>query len=504
MELPNRDDLEADFAKRFGKIARRHMLEFRELLGNPPDINNVPPEFWEKMEHEVAAETYAILLLIFDESAMLHGWESPGMASYGWAKQRASDLANYWTDSSRTRLIDGFDELTNGEPPNESTVEAARETNRFVPTNRITPYMPRTPEASEIDDLVDSVFGPQRVTGIAVDETTRARHAGGESGVEETVGLSQDDEWRVQESSEGVPDGKVCKLCRSVNRVKRKDWPWRLKDGPPCHPNDRCWIWYARVPVSEAIGAMLDDPDYKSMKGYDPSEKRDESGKWTSGGTTSALHKQAEEMGTKLTPNGSHVIIEHPSVRKISNGRWAAVASPGDGSNRVEFAVKPTEDGEHAVIVTNYSPWKKEPHHYSSGTFETEDEAKQHLASELQDAIDERTQLHRLSSKERRSGKLDKWDRVETKFGHKFEPGEESHYDDDGHYVGPDYGGETMSDLDENKRTTHINKSLSKFDLKSWYRQIPNAAEWRAYCRENGVSVDNQNAYSVLFQKTEE
>lgn len=497
MELPNRDELEADFAKRFGKLARRHMLEFRELLGNPPDINNIPPEFWEKMEHEVAAETYAILLLIFDESAMLHGWENPGMAAYGWAKQRASDLANYWTDSSRVRLSNGLEELTNGEPPNESTVESARESNRFVPTNRITPYLPRTPESSEIDDLVDSVFGPQRVTGIAVDETTRARHAGGEAGIEETIGLSQDDVWRVNPP-------RVCKTCMELDGRRRADWPWRYREGPPIHPRCKCDVIYASVTLSDAIGRMLDDPDYKSLKSYDPNEKRDESGKWTSGGATSELHKQAEKMGTKLTPDGSRIIIEHPSVRKISNGRWAAVASPGDGSNRIEFAVKPTDEGEHSVLVTVYSPWKKEPYQYSSGVFETEDEAKKHLSNELQEAIDERTQLHRLSSKERRSGTLDKWDRVDTRFGHKFEPGDQNRYDDMGNYIGPEYGGETMSDLDEQKRTTHINKSYERFDLKSWYRQIPNAAEWRVYCRENGVPVNDRSEYAELFKKNDE
>lgn len=40
----------------------------------------------------------------------------------------------------------------------------------------------------------------------------------------------------------------------------------------------------------EAVGRMLDDPDYKSMiavrKSYDPQESRDEGGKWTAGGSS--------------------------------------------------------------------------------------------------------------------------------------------------------------------------------------------------------------------------
>lgn len=274
-ELPNRERLESDFAKRFGKAARRHEREFRKLLGDPPRLENVPQEFWDKMEHETEHSLYPILLLIFDESSLFHGWDdiASGLAAFGWAKQRAENLSTQWVESTRNRLQKGFDKITTPESPELETVATARQNSGSVadqyreqaPFNRISEYFEQEPTKEEVDEIIDSAFGPSRIAQNAVDETTRARHAGGEAAIVATVGISELDEWRCQEKAEGVPDDKVCPICRPMNRKRRKNWPWRRDAGPPCHPNDRCWVWYAEQPVSEAIGRMLDDPDYKSL-----------------------------------------------------------------------------------------------------------------------------------------------------------------------------------------------------------------------------------------------
>lgn len=348
-ELPNRPTLEADFARRFGKLARKHLLEFRRLLGDPPSLENIPPEFWLKMQREVDAETYAILLLIFDESALFHGWDSPamGLVAFGWAKDRADSLSRYWVESVQDRLQKGFDKLEQPEPVKETTVAEARVANSFggggnnrsgstatddddesfTPINRVFPGQPavKVPTQDEIDELITDTFGPKRIETIAMDETTRARHAGGESAIEETVGISQDDLWRnnPQDSVTGP-----CKICKPLDGLKRSEWPWRYSEGPPSpHPRCVCSIDHANIPLSQAIGRMLDDEDYKSLsarksfnvkawfrtipdaaewraycreneidindrasfKAFSPSEARDENGKWTGGSLGSKL-----------------------------------------------------------------------------------------------------------------------------------------------------------------------------------------------------------------------
>lgn len=359
-ELPNREILESDFAKRFGKLARKHMREFRRLLGDPPALENVPQEFFDKMQRETDAELYAILLLIFDESAIYHGWDTAasGLAAYGWAKQRAEDFSKYWVESTQTRLANGFDKITTPEPIRETTVAEARAAsgmggigNRnqtsvanddepFEPVNRILPGQPpvKIPTKEEIDELLDETFGENRIEQNAVDETTRARFAGGESAIEETVGISQEDRWRnnPQDSKSGP-----CPICTKLNGLKRSEWPWRYREGPPSpHRGCCCDVDYHFAPLSDAIGRMLDAPDYKSLpsqprfnlkswfrvipnaaewraycreneldmddrsefKSFNPSEPRDESGKWTSSGSPHQP-KETDKYVLRRTPD---------------------------------------------------------------------------------------------------------------------------------------------------------------------------------------------------------
>lgn len=343
--MPNRSQLEENFAKRFGKLARKQQRELKRLFGDPPDFSNIPEAFWDKMQRETDAELYAILLLIFDESAIFHGWDTAasGLAAYGWAKQRAEDFSKYWVESTQTRLANGFDNLTTAEQIRETTVAEARAAsgmggipNRgqaaiadddepFEPVNRILPGQPpvKIPTKEEIDDLLNQTFGENRIETNAIDETTRARHAGGEAAIEETVGLSQDDLWRnnPRDSKSGP-----CPICTSLNGLKRSEWPWRYREGPPS-PHFRCVcdVVHANVPLSDAIGRMLDDPDYKSLsaqprfnlkswyrqipnaaewraycrenelnvddlsafKSFNPSESRDDHGRWSGSGESS-------------------------------------------------------------------------------------------------------------------------------------------------------------------------------------------------------------------------
>lgn len=514
-ELPNREQLESNFAKRFGKLARRQQREIKRLFGDPPDFQNIPEQFWLKMQRETDAELYAILLLIFDESAIYHGWDTPesGLAAYGWAKQRADEFSKYWVESTQTRIERGLAKLQKPEPIDESTVEAARAANRlsggngtgggkpspvasgdepFSPANRVFPGQPpiKVPTKEEIDDLLDDAFGAKRIETNAVDETTRARHAGGESAVEETVGISQDDEW--QNNPEDSVTGP-CKICKPLNNLKRSEWPWRYREGPPSpHRRCCCSVRYKFVSLPDAIGRMIDDPDYKSLKAFDPSESRDESGKWTAGSARSQLHKQAAEMGTHLTPSASHVVISHPETRTVRSGLWGAVASAGDGSERDEYSIKPDpeEPSAHNLYWTHYSNGHKaDPQMVDS--FDSVDEAKAALQEEMAKSVRERTEIHPLSSQEKRTGNLEKWQQKPTKFGKEFEPSGEHHRDEDGEYIGPDYGGMTLDDLHVNSR-----KSMPRFNLKSWFRQIPNAAEWRAYARENGIDMADRAEFS--------
>ena len=270
-ELPNRDELEARFAKRFGLVARRHMHEFRDLLGDPPDLDSVPESFWKKMQDETERETFAILLLIWSDSAEYHGWTGHDMsiAAMGWAATRAEDLGKYWVDSTKDRLEKGFQKLRNPQGrqtgTDETTVDNARETNSKLPSSlqpsrqrpsggtteesgRLNPYEPSEHpniDRDDLRDLLDKTFGPKRVAKVAVNETTAARGSGGEAAIHANGNESDDDLWINPD------DSRTCEICHPLVFKKRPEWSRVAPDGPPPPESEcwcRCWIKYANAP----------------------------------------------------------------------------------------------------------------------------------------------------------------------------------------------------------------------------------------------------------------
>ena len=232
-ELANRDKLEADFAKKFGAVARAHLHEFREYLGTPPSLDNVPQSFMDRMEKETENNLYPILFWIFGASAADHGWATAdaGLAAYGYASGQSTSFARYWVQSIWDRTRAGLEKLRNKPGPTEETVDEARESNA-----RIQQHEEGEIEDEDLDDLLEKLFGPKRIEGVAVNETTRARHAGGEAGVEATVGLSDEDEWACRPHASATGP---CEICESLDGAPRSVWSIQFPGGPP-EPHSYC------------------------------------------------------------------------------------------------------------------------------------------------------------------------------------------------------------------------------------------------------------------------
>lgn len=250
-ELPNRDDLEADFARKFGKVARAHMHEFRELLGNPPDLINVPPEFWERMERESEHSVYPFLLLIFGASAVMYQWRGAiaDLAAYGFSSERARTFGQQWVESTRRKLesaqeeirqaidsgdeSDRFADFAGHEPASQQTIPPGGRTRRPVPVRPIEPDEDPVEFArEEWRRILDELFGVNRIQQNVEDLTTEARHTGQESAVEATTGLSPDDLWINTGSN-------ICPICVSLNEKPRSFWSRFFPKGPPS-PHSRC------------------------------------------------------------------------------------------------------------------------------------------------------------------------------------------------------------------------------------------------------------------------
>jgi len=244
MELPNRDEHEAAIATALATVAQRHRHEIAEFMGDVPDMDHVPEEFWQRMEDETAEAIQDSLLDTFSASSHLHGWghkktekkalrevrqgiSDAAFAAYGWATDRARAFARYWTTSTRERIRVGLENPA--EPPPIDVTQAEHEQ---------ATQTPRAISSGEFNVLLDATFSPQRIETVAIDEVTRARHAGAETARDATVGLGGNDRWRTQR------DDRVCHICEPNEGKRRDDWPAKFAEGPPCHPRCRCWIEY--------------------------------------------------------------------------------------------------------------------------------------------------------------------------------------------------------------------------------------------------------------------
>ena len=244
-ELPHRDQLEADFAKKFGKVARRHMHEFRAHLGRPADINNVPEEFWKMIEKEAEQSSYFLLFAIFTAAAAYHGWQNKDsrLAAFGWALLQAQAFGLQWAESTRDRLEKGIAKILNEADqgiPIDRVIDRVIDDRIAPPGSPIPiPIPQQSKEVTDaIDDLLEKTFGPERVEVNSIDEVTRGQFAGSEAAVEATEGLGELDKWRTQK------DEKVCPTCSPNDGVNRENWPPKFAEGPPAHPRCRCWIEY--------------------------------------------------------------------------------------------------------------------------------------------------------------------------------------------------------------------------------------------------------------------
>jgi hypothetical protein len=222
-------DMEASFAKRLAKLSSRHRAELRELLGNPPNPANVPEAFWVKVERELEEEAAVALYLLFISSANFHA--SGDVSGQGlhsstalllnrqadtYSSRRASELATGYGLTSRDRFGTLADKI--GEATRNDTIITR----------------------SELELDLTKIFGPARDASVAMTETTKGQTAGGDAGIEITVGKSLQDIWRIK-------DGTACETCKSVNGQPRSEWEKRFPTGPgdDVHPNCRCYLEYA-------------------------------------------------------------------------------------------------------------------------------------------------------------------------------------------------------------------------------------------------------------------
>ena len=218
-ELEDRMQREAKLAALLSRVGANQRRELEKLLGNPPDIRNVPETWWDDSQKEIEEVLIALLLLTFAASAFAHGLDKVRAAARAeaWATRTGARIAKEMVRNTRTGLRVSLRGIVVGGMP-VGLADLRQVTVRWL--------------------------GPARWSNVATTETTRAQHFGSEYGVEETVGLSKDDYWVTS------GDAKVCPVCAPLNGTTRPVWSRKFPGGPPePHVNCRCYISYVGAAV---------------------------------------------------------------------------------------------------------------------------------------------------------------------------------------------------------------------------------------------------------------
>lgn len=183
-------------------------------LGDPPNLNNLTPEFWE-------TEAGKMLVTIRPEIEAMAVAAGAGVATVSmlWDEVVIAREAAEWARQYAYTLVTQL---------NVNTMALLR---RAIPAFIETPGM-------TIGDLrreLAPAFGERRAQTIAVTETTRAFEEGHKEIQRELQrgGLKRVREWRT------AVDEKVCDLCSPLDGTTEDQWI--DTDGPPLHPRCRCF-----------------------------------------------------------------------------------------------------------------------------------------------------------------------------------------------------------------------------------------------------------------------
>lgn len=215
-ELPDRDKREQRFARALGRLGSIQCKRLEELLGNPPNLDNVPESFWKESEDELAALLLLLLIGVYSASARLHGMGAVDAkeAATDWATKYSAKLARDFTSHTeeiiraRMKLWDAMEAVTKREI-REGTLMA---------------------------------FGPKRMERMAVTETSSAQHHGAERAIDDLGIVVVNRFWR---HSRFRPKGHAgaaidpCPIC--TPRVNTEESEWGGYVPGLAHPHCDCY-----------------------------------------------------------------------------------------------------------------------------------------------------------------------------------------------------------------------------------------------------------------------
>ena len=228
-DVLNRDELEEELARAVaGKFAKQRR-ELIALLGVPPNMYNVPMDFWANGGKEMRAAIEPILEKVYLQQAMTV--VDTATIGFDWALVNADAID--WVSTYTFELAEGITRTTiNG------TQKKVRQVIQQFFDEGLT--MPQT--IARMRQQLAGIYGPVRAEMIAITEVTRAAAEGERQAaalIERESGVKMVPTWQTSN------DELVCPICGPKHDKVITDGEF-----PPAHPRCRCWVAYELPKVS--------------------------------------------------------------------------------------------------------------------------------------------------------------------------------------------------------------------------------------------------------------
>lgn len=221
MQVINRQELERKLARVLGRDLRAELQKLMGYLGDPPQLTNVPNEYWMNGWRDIQKDVEPILLDVYlgqAEGLMAEigigvNWDQINKAASTWARQ--------YTEGMLKQLFN----------------------TRYDHLNEVIPrFYEEGWDLRRLQTELERWYTPIRAEMISVTETTRAAVEGERAFVEylqRESGLEMIPIWQTNN------DERVCPICGP-----KHDKPITDGEYPPAHPRCRCWVTYRFAEVN--------------------------------------------------------------------------------------------------------------------------------------------------------------------------------------------------------------------------------------------------------------
>lgn len=215
MALPNRNDVEAELARKLGKVNQDVLKDILDALGDPPALENLTDDVWQAINARYSQAVMPELERVFEASASALLTEVGIGVEWGLINERAAT----WASNYGFELIKGIND-----------------TNRKLTQQAVSNFYRNKWTIGDLKKKLQSVYGPVRAEMIAVTETTRAAAEGGRGYVQELRRAGALLKGKILTNR----DERVCAIC-GPKEGKDPD----IDGYPPFHIRCRCDVAYS-------------------------------------------------------------------------------------------------------------------------------------------------------------------------------------------------------------------------------------------------------------------